>query len=40
VVQTNAGLLPTGWGNLTTTALQSVSLPLTNRQEFFRIQSQ
>jgi len=40
VVQTNAGLLPTGWGNLTTTALQSVSLPLTNRQEFLRIQSQ
>ena len=40
VVQTNAGLLSPGWGNLTTTALQSVSLPLTNRQEFFRIQSQ
>ncbi len=40
VVQTNSGLMPSGWGNMTTTSLQSVSLPLTNKAEFFRLQSQ
>ena len=39
VVQTNPGLMPSGWGNMATTSLQSVSLPLTHTNKFFRIQS-
>lgn len=40
VLQATPGLSPASWVNIATTSVQTVTLPLTNAAEFFRIQSQ
>jgi hypothetical protein len=40
VVQATAGLMPAAWQNVMTTAVQNVTMPLTNATEYFRIESQ
>jgi hypothetical protein len=40
VVQQSGNLLTNSWSNVTTTSLQSASVPMTNKTQFFRVQSQ
>jgi hypothetical protein len=40
VVQQSGTLQPVSWSGVTTTSMQSATLPLTNKTEFFRVHSQ